>query len=201
MSMFVDVVTTLLTSILFNGLILFPLAVLTLLRGLTSLLKFGMVQNGYVECNMIRHNNTIDTTMRPPKGKKIIYKGRKFPFSDSHQYILRSGPMPKTYYDLVTGLQLPLKALDRELIDNEKIDTAMTTSYDLGYKDGLDRVKRDETVQIIMLIGIIIIILGLAYIGFNITELSKTVPDLRAGMDAVNNAVKGLTTSGPKVVS
>lgn len=200
MSMFVDIVTTLLTSMLFNGLILFPLAVMSILRGLTALLKFGMVQNGYVECNMIRHNNTIDTTMRPPKGKKIIYKGRKFTFSDSHQYILRKGSIPQTYYDLVTGLQLPLKSLNRDLIDNEKIDTAVTTSYDLGYKDGLERVKKDETIQIITLIAIVLVLMVSAFIAFKMSDISKSIPAIKDGITAIQNLIKPISTTAPKVV-
>lgn len=199
MSMFADVTTYLLTNMLFTGLLLFPLALITIIKAVSSIMKFMMVHSGFIECSMIRQNNTIDTVMRSPKGRKIIYKGRKFPFSDNQDYILRQGTLPKTFYDLVTGMQLPLKNLNRDVLDSEITDTAVKTSYDLGYKDGLDRIKKDETLQVLMLIGIALIFLGVVYIGFTLSGMNKIIPGIKDVVDAIHNIVKNAQITPPVV--
>lgn len=199
MSMFVDMVNLLLTNMFFTGLVLFPLAVFTILRVMSTGLKFLMVHSGFIECNMIRHNNTLDTVLRAPKGRKIIYKGRKFPYSDNPVYILRKGPIPRTYYDVVTGLQLPLKDMSRELINNEITDTAVKTSYDLGYKDGLDRIKKDETLQVLLLIGVLVLLLISIYSLFKVLDSSKIIIDIQNGVKHIGEVVSTIPKSPPVV--
>lgn len=158
-------------------------------------IRIGKVKNGHFNVVFMLGNNRTKMVLLKPLAKQIKYKGKRLAFSDSRDYIfVNEHNIPTTIYDWTTGNQIPMKDLQRDKYDSTKVDNAVQISYDLGYKDGIDRVRTDNQILLIVLIGLVICILGVGYIAYNIKTMNTNV-------ESMTNAVNGMKTAFNKFLN